>query len=156
MMRNHARPSKTQRPLAAATALAVMALTACAAQAEPAFDPDKTAATPGWRLQFENVNPMIKMAPAWGDRAKGAHGTVGKFPPNFTTPFHTHSAAYHGVVLSGVMTNPFEGEESPPTLEPGSYWYVPAEAVHATACVSDTPCAFYFHAAAPFDFHPVE
>lgn len=54
------------------------------------------------------------------------------------------------------MTNPFEGEESPPRMGPGSYWYVPAGAVHATACVSDTPCQFYFHAESGFDFTPVE
>jgi quercetin dioxygenase-like cupin family protein len=41
-------------------------------------------------------------------------------------------------------------------MVPGSYWYVPAQAVHATACVSDTPCQFYFHADDAFDFTPVE
>jgi quercetin dioxygenase-like cupin family protein len=69
---------------------------------------------------------------------------------------HTHSGAYHGVVIKGVMTNPFEGEINPPKLPPGSYWYVPADAVHATACVSNTPCEFYFHADSAFDFTPVK
>lgn len=107
-------------------------------------------------LKFENINPAIKMAAAYGDKSKSGHGTFGKFPANFQTPFHTHSGAYHGVVLKGVMANPFKGEANPPKMEAGSYWHVPANSVHATACVSDTPCEFYFHADAPFDFHPAE
>ena len=112
--------------------------------------------TPVESIKFENINPAIRMGAAWGDRSKGKHGTFGKFPAEFITPFHTHSGAYHGVVLKGVMTNPFEGEQNPPNIGPGSYWYVPANAVHATACVSATPCEFYFHAEAAFDFNPHE
>ncbi|MCP5082397.1 MAG: cupin domain-containing protein [Alphaproteobacteria bacterium] len=110
---------------------------------------------PKAELKFEHLNPAIQMAAAYGDRSKSAHGTFGKFPGKFITPFHTHSGAYHGVVLKGVMTNPFKGQSNPPKMEPGSYWHVPANSVHATACVSDTPCEFYFHAARGFDFHPV-
>ena len=140
----------------AAALLGVFSLTACAAQADSGFDAKKEVALPGWQLAYENINPMIKMAAAYGNRAEGAHGSFGQFPPNFTTPFHTHSAAYHGVVLKGVMTNPFAGEETPPKMSSGSYWYVPANANHATACVSDEPCEFYFYSAAAFDFHVSE
>lgn len=137
--------------------LASAALIACtAAQAGSGFDPKRPMATPGEAMAFENINPAIRMATAWGDRGKGAHGTFGRFPANFITPLHTHSGAYHGIVVKGVMTNPFEGEADPPKMGPGSYWYVPAEAAHATACVSAVPCEFYFHAAAAFDFQPVK
>ncbi len=54
------------------------------------------------------------------------------------------------------MTNPFAGEAEPRKMGPGSYWFVPANAVHATACVSSIPCEFYFHAAGAFDFLPAE
>ena len=146
----------TRRPLTTALALASASVIACAAQAGSAFDPERPVTTPAASLAFENINPAISMATAWGDRGKGAHGTFGKFPGSFITPFHTHSGAYHGIVVKGVMTNPFEGETDPPKMSPGSYWYVPAEAVHATACVSETPCEFYFHAETGFDFHPVD
>jgi quercetin dioxygenase-like cupin family protein len=130
---------------------------ACASQAgEAPFDPKANMVLPAARVDYQNINPAIQMGDAYGDRAKGAHGTFGKFPPDFITPFHTHSGAYHGVVVAGVMTNPFAGEQNPPEMVPGSYWYVPAQAVHATACVSDTPCQFYFHADDAFDFTPVE
>ncbi len=54
------------------------------------------------------------------------------------------------------MTNPFEGDKSPPEMVAGSYWYVPAGVEHATACISDDPCAFFFYADGAFDFIPVE
>jgi len=144
----------------AAAALAAP-LSACAGSADgptaiPAFDPSREVAMPEALLQFQNINPAIRMADAYGDRTQGAHGTFGLFPAHFITPMHTHSGAYHGIVIRGVMTNPFAGEASPPEMGPGSYWYVPAEAKHATACVSDEPCEFYFHADGAFDFTPVE
>ncbi len=142
--------------LGAVGAFAGLVLAGCAGTTIPAFDPKAEVAMPAAKLDFQNLNPMIKMADAYGDRAKGAHGTFGTFPANFVTPLHTHTAAYHGVVIKGVMTNPFKGEANPPRMPPGSYWYVPAEAVHKTACVSNEPCEFYFHADSAFDFKPVQ
>ena len=146
----------TTRLLAVASAFALALLSGCAVQAGTEFDTGKDVALPRWQLEFQNINPAIKMAAAYGDRRKGAHGSFGRFPPNFETPVHTHTGAYHGIVIKGVMTNPFKGEETPPTMEPGSYWYVPAGSAHATACVSNIPCEFYFYADEAFDFHVVE
>ena len=120
------------------------------------FDANKEVARPGWQLDFQNINPAIKMASAYGDRSTGAHGTFGAFPPNFETPSHTHTSAYHGIVIKGVMTNPFKAEQSQPTMEPGSYWYVPASSEHITACVSIVPCEFFMYSEGAFDFLPVE
>jgi len=139
------------------TVVSGISVSAYAGQSDIAgFDPAKNVATPESEIVFNNINPAISMGGAYGDMSKGAHGTFGKFPANFITPFHIHSGAYHGVVISGTMTNPFKGEANPPELKAGSYWYVPAESEHATACVSDTPCMFYFHADSAFDFHPLE
>jgi hypothetical protein len=144
----------------ALAALALAATAGCAAQAgssgDAAFDPTREVTTPAQQLDFQNINPAIRMATAWGDKGASAHGTFGKFPGEFITPFHTHSGAYHGIVVQGVMTNPFVGEENPPKMGAGSYWHVPAGSVHATACVSAEPCQFYFHSDGPFDFQPVE
>ncbi len=117
---------------------------------------DSEVALPAGQLVYENVNPAISMADAYGDRSTSAHGTFGRFPAEFLTPVHTHTNAYSGVVIKGIMTNPFEGEENPPEMGPGSYWHVPAGSVHATACVSKEPCEFYFHSDGLFDFIPVE
>jgi len=139
------------------TAFSAAAFVPIAGQAEIAgFDAKKEVATPASNVVFNKINPAICMGAGFGDMSKGGHGTFRKFPANFTTPIHTHTGAYHGVVISGEMTNPFKGEANPPRMTSGSYWYVPANSVHATACVSATPCQFYFHAKSKFDFHPVK
>ena len=139
--------------LGAATLIVASATNAIA---QEGFDAAKGVALPSSELTFENINPAIKMAHAYGNRGVGAHGSFGQFPANFITPLHTHTGAYHGVVIKGQMTNPFEGDQNPPVLEVGSYWYAPAGMEHATACVSDIPCEFYFYADGAFDFHVVE
>lgn len=134
-------------------------LAGCAAgQAGDAFDPSKPVAKPAAEVPWVDVNPAIRFGDAFGDRATGPQGTFGTFPGNFITPVHTHTGAYHAVVLKGEMTNPFgtDGEANPPRMGSGSYWYVPAGMAHATACVSEDPCMFYMHAGGAFDFTPVE
>ena len=146
-----------RRILSAVTAVAGFGmLAACSSDVKSTYDVKMAVATPAAALQFENINPVVQMATAYGDKSVGEHGTFGKFPVNFITPYHTHTGAYHGVVVKGIMTNPFEGEVSPPEMPAGSYWYVPAGSEHATACISETPCEFYFHAEQAFDFKPVE
>ncbi|MFT7520725.1 MAG: quercetin dioxygenase-like cupin family protein [Kiritimatiellia bacterium] len=99
----------------------------------------------------------VQMATVVGDRATGAHGTIGIFGPGFNSGPHTHTGAYHGVVLQGRISNPFGTETDAPELGPGSYWLVPAGEQHATVCVSsDEDCIFYFHADDAFDFTPID
>lgn len=136
--------------------IALSVTAGCTAVADTASDGDKEIVLTESQLEFQNINPAIKMAAAYGDRSKGAHGSFGRFPANFETPYHTHTGSYHGIVIKGEMTNPFDGEASPPIMRAGSYWHVPASSAHATACVSSEPCEFYFYADQAFDFHPVE
>ena len=126
------------------------------ANAGSKFDPNKDVALPKAQLKYFNINPAIQMANAYGDMSAGGHGTFGKFPANFDSGVHTHSGAYHGIVVKGLMTNPFKDETNPPQMEAGSYWYVPANSAHSTACVSDTPCEFFFFAESKFDFIPAK
>ncbi len=145
---------KKQTSLRAGTLLAIATFVAGTSEVQAGSAGE--VVIPKQELKYEKLNPAIQMATAHGDRSKSAHGTFGKFPAKFETPFHTHSGAYHGVVLKGIMTNPFKGQSTPPKMPPGSYWHVPANSVHATACVSDTPCEFYFYADTKFDFTPVQ
>jgi len=105
---------------------------------------------------FVNMFGPVDFADAYGDRATGPHGTFGRFPAGFETPLHTHSHSYRAIVLKGSMTNPFAGEESPPVMEPGSYWSVTGGDAHTTACVSATPCEFFMYGGEDFDFQPVQ
>jgi quercetin dioxygenase-like cupin family protein len=125
-----------------------------AATGESAFDPAGTVAKQADAFQFDTITPFLKFAAAYGDRATGAHGKFGIIPAKTASPSHIHHGAYHGVVIQGQMTDGFNHEANPPVLGPGSYWYVPSEVVHITACVSETPCLFYTHSDAKFDFAP--
>jgi len=107
------------------------------------------------QIEFKQIAPFVQMGSAWGNRSKGAHGTFGQFPGGASSPLHVHSGDYHAVVISGVMTNPFDNDPNPPKMSAGSYWFVPAGSEHVTACVSKEPCVFYFHANGAFDFSPV-
>lgn len=140
------------------TAMLAIVLAAAACASAQSGEPGKISneAIPAQSMNFSNINPAIAMAHAYGDRSRGAHGSFGTFPAKFETPYHTHTGGYRAVVIEGEMTNPFEGEENPPVMPPGSYWSVAADAVHATACVSETPCKFFFWADSAFDFTPVK
>lgn len=146
--------------LGAATAMAALAMIGCASSSADTmtYDPGKPVMKPADQVAWMALNPAISMGHAYGNRGEGAHGSFGRFPAEFITPIHVHSHPYHAIVLSGIMTNPMgaDGEKNPPVLGPGSYWYVPAGAPHATACISATPCEFYFHMDAAFDFTPLE
>lgn len=122
------------------------------------YDPRAPVMKSAGDVEWMALNEAISMGVAYGNRGAGAHGSFGSFPPNFITPIHKHSHPYHAIVLWGTMTNPMgaNGESEPTVLGPGSYWYVPAGEPHATACISSTPCQFYFHMEHAFDFQPLE
>lgn len=108
-------------------------------------------------VAFVEISPFARFASAQGDFGSGAHGTFGIFGEGATSPPHTHTETYYGVVLSGQMNNPFGTEDAPPTLTPGSFWSVPADEQHVTACLSpDQECRFFFHSGSAFDFLPID
>jgi len=136
--------------------LLVSALAGGGALAQDGFDPAEPKAIQRGQLTYFDLNEAVQMADVYGALTESAHGTFGKFPANFDSGEHTHSGAYHGVVLKGTMTNPFEDQSDAPELVAGSYWYVPAGIAHSTLCVSDQPCEFFFFADTGFDFLPTE
>ncbi|MFS4493475.1 DUF4437 domain-containing protein [Maribacter sp. 2308TA10-17] len=108
-----------------------------------------------WETAFDGF--PINFAKVSGSTFKTPHSTFSKFPGgNFITPPHIHAHSYQAVVLSGKMINPMEGEkpEDAKVMGPGSYWYVPANQIHTTGCVSKEPCVFYMHQPVPFNFEP--
>lgn len=117
---------------------------------------DDATLLPADALEFAGEpGSFVQFAPAWGDMAASAHGTFGLFDAGAASPVHVHSAAYYGVVIGGGLTNPFDFDGAPPTLQVGGYWEVPADSVHVTACEAGENCLFYFHAAEGFDFTPL-
>ncbi len=118
------------------------------------FDPSVAVFKPSesvdWTLGTDGVNT----AQGYGDREAGEYGSFVTFPPEFVSPIHSHTNAYHGVVITGIVINPMAAEGDAPRIQlgPGSYWFVPAGEVHTTACVSEIPCTFYTHSSVFFDF----
>jgi quercetin dioxygenase-like cupin family protein len=117
---------------------------------------DEHIATPHGEMEFNEMAPYVDMAGAHGDMKEGAHGTVGKMKADSKTPRHYHSNPYHGVVISGTMIHQFDGQENPPELTAGSYWFVPAEKIHYTICKAGEECVFYIHSEEMFDMTEAE
>ncbi len=108
-----------------------------------------------WETAFDGF--PINFAKVSGSTFKTPHATFSKFPGgNFITPPHIHAHSYQAVVISGKIINPMEGEkpEDAKVMGPGSYWYVPANQVHTTGCVSEEPCVFFMYQPVPFNFEP--
>ena len=77
------------------------------------------------------------------ERPGRTEGQFVRFEPGAAAPWHSHRRSYVGLLVSGVMRNPFAADDAAPTIAPGAYWYVPSEAKHISACVSDKPCLAY-------------
>jgi len=107
-------------------------------------------------LEWTEIVPGASFGGVYGDWSAEAHGKLARFAPGFASPVHTHTHAYHAVVVSGTVSNPYPGEESPPEMGPGEYWFTPAGAAHVTSCVSAEPCLIYTHMDAAWDIEIAE
>jgi hypothetical protein len=130
------------------------------AQDSPRFPPlnnGKSASIPASQYKFHDtgargVDPKTKIeaADAYGDMAKGQHGTFFRFTPGFVSPVHTHTYDYYAVVINGEMEN-YEVGVTPIKMGPGSYWYQRDKKAHTTACISKTPCEIFIVQSEKFD-----
>lgn len=122
---------------------------------EVASETAETALIAQADLEWVEIIPGVEFAAVYGDWAEGAHAKFARFAPGMVAPLHTHTHAYHGVVVQGEFTNPYPGEEDV-VMGPGDYWYVPAGMAHGNECVSDEPCVFFTYGDAPWDIEIVE
>jgi hypothetical protein len=86
----------------------------------------------------------------FGDQKTGKHGSFMSYPGQFTSPVHSHTYDYYGIVIKGVMENYNPGKE-PVKMGPGSYWYQKGFEAHTTACVSKEPCVIFIVQSQKFD-----
>lgn len=107
-------------------------------------------------VEWTEIIPGVDFGAVYGEFTEEGHAKLVRFEPGLVSPLHTHTNAYHGVVVQGTVTNPYEGEDSPVEMGPGTYWYVPGGAAHKTGCVSEEPCLFYTHADEGWDIQVVE
>lgn len=107
-------------------------------------------------VEWTEIVPGVDFGAVYGAFTEEPHGKMVRFEPGMIAPMHTHTHAYHGVVVQGTVTNPYEGEDPPVEMGPGTYWYVPGGVAHKTGCVSEEPCLFYTHGDALWDIQLLE
>ena len=88
-----------------------------------------------------------------GNPQKGAHSSFAKFAGGTEIPMHTHTAGSRSVVIAGTMLEGLEGQQ-PKELAPGSYFYIPGELKHTTACKAGADCIIYTDWQGAFDMKP--
>jgi quercetin dioxygenase-like cupin family protein len=125
-------------------------------QVAPPAAPEGAAVVHASEVEWAEIVPGIRFAAVYGQWDREAHGKLVSADPGVRTPMHVHSGGYHGMVIEGTVTNPYAGEVGEVRMGPGTYWYVPAGAPHATACVSEEPCLFYTYADGAWDIEVVE
>ena len=96
----------------------------------------------------------VQQAVVRGNAQKGPHASFAKFPAGTEIPLHTHTATSRSVVISGTMLEGLEGQE-PKELGPGSYFFIPGDVKHTTACKAGAECVIYTEWSDAFDLKPV-
>lgn len=132
-----------------------VALALLIAAAPAVAEPDITVA-PAKSLPWETTPEGIAFAALSGDRWSEAYFAMVRLPGGTVSPLHVKSADMFGVMVEGQMTHAALDQANPTILGPGSYYHVPADLPHVSACVSDTPCVTMLYQDGAFDFVPVQ
>lgn len=93
----------------------------------------------------------LKAGPAYGNLAKGRHGTFVRMPAGYKSAIHTHTEDYYAVVVEGVGANFPAGATGKP-LPVGSYFFQRGEEAHETQCLSKEDCLFFIVQPGKFDY----
>ena len=143
----------TYRSIVASTLVlaAVAAVALAGVEGKPSVSTPVTQLTYGATGVSDGVHGELNAAPAYGDLARGAHGTFIKMPAGFVSPIHTHTEDYWGVVISGVAVNGLPGSTDVP-LPVGSYWFQKGGERHITKCISPNECIFFINQHGKFDY----
>lgn len=133
------------KPILIATFLA-----ACPALADPGI-----TLTPTTALDWEVTPEGVAFAALSGDRWSEPYFAMVRLPAGTVSPPHTKSAAMFGLVVEGEMTHTPTGAAGPP-IGPGSYYQIPADLAHVSACVSKVDCVTMLYQDGAFDFNVVQ
>ena len=128
-------PAKTTPETAAPKQAAVAAPAAeDAAEAAPAAADD-------WKVIYPDKPDGPKMKLLSGNPKEGAFSAMVKLPAGHSSELHTHPATFHGVTLTGTVTNGRTAEDAV-EIGPGSVWTQPGDEAHFTGCTADADCIF--------------
>ena len=97
-----------------------------------------------------------QVSPVNGDFSKDRHITYVRFTAGMTTPLHTHTHDYVGVVITGVTRHWEPGKpETKKLLSAGAHWFMPANVQHVSECLPGTECIMALYQQQAMDFLPV-
>jgi quercetin dioxygenase-like cupin family protein/predicted ester cyclase len=130
---------------------ALVLITALLAAFPATAQPADASVTAPDALAWAEIVPGLAFAPLYGDWQAEAHGKFVRFAGDLVSPMHTHTHPYHGVVVQGLVINPYDDDGDPEIMGPGTHFYVPGGTPHRTGCVSAEPCLFYTHGDAGWD-----
>lgn len=105
-------------------------------------------------LEFQPIGDLpIQLAVLWGNPGEGEVAVMLKFPPNFPGGMHSHTSAYHGLVISGGSRHWVEGasEADAPLMRPGDYWYQAGGQTHQDSFPTDEETILFLKFEGPMD-----
>lgn len=107
---------------------------------------------------WETTPEGVAFAPLQGDRFAEPYQALVRLPGGTVSPPHVKSANMFGVVLQGEMLHYASGEDptSVSKIGPGSFYRIPHDLAHISACISQDPCITYLYQDGAFDFTPVD
>lgn len=115
------------------------------------------AADQKWAPMDPSNDKMPMAAPLWGDMGTEPNGWLIKVKAGSPGGWHTHSGAYHGVVIAGSPNHLQNGDKKPTPLPPGSYWFEPGGVPHNSQCLGKEECIALVHFnEGKADFAPAE
>lgn len=134
--------------------MATVAVSPASSDADSGYLPKAFA-----ELEFMPIGDLpIQIAVLWGNPMEGPSAVMMKFPPNFPGGMHTHTSAYHAVVVSGASKHWGQNEtEATAALQTaGDYWYQEAELVHQDSFPTEEETILYLQFDGPIDTMFVE
>lgn len=121
---------------------------------EPAITRSVDDATLQWGPCPEFFPAGCQIAALHGDPAKPNADVFFRVPAQYELPAHSHTSPERMVLVAGELHVTYDGQ-APIVLQPGTYAYGPAKAVHRGRCVSSEPCVLFIAFEGPVDAIPV-
>ncbi len=143
-------PAPEAAPSPAPAAAPAPAEPAAAAPAAPA-DPRWPASAIPWTRPYGPNGP--EFAYIHGDPKSGPYQAFLRMPTGASSGWHTHDAAYMGVVVQGTHQHLIQGESTATNLGPGSVWREMGGQNHEDRCI-EGPCVIYLVSEGPQTYSP--
>ena len=104
-------------------------------------------------FKWHELMPGLSISRIWEKDPKGDNALMVKISAGTTLPRHSHTGAYHGILVQGnwVHSNA-KGEDF--SLMPGSYVYQIGKVNHGDRCEGEVDCLIFVHRHEAGDFIP--